>query len=37
MRKERKESKTPVKSVEYYDSVINKLFAERSKGMNLKY
>jgi len=35
MRKE-VESKTSVKSVEYYDSVINKLFAEHSKGMNLK-
>ena len=36
MRKE-VESKTPLKSVEHYDSVINKLFAEHTKGMNLKY
>ena len=33
----KKSSKTPLKSVEYYDSVINKVFAEHTKGMNLKY
>ena len=33
----RKSSKTPLKSVEYYDTVINKVFAEQTKGMNLKY